>query len=272
MKHDRGQAAPTRPAQSAQPALALHDVGLQRRGRTIVDAIDLTLPAAGAVALIGPNGAGKSTLLSILAGLVAPDRGTVLLRGRDLATLSIAERARDLGYLPQRFEPHWDLSVAELMRVRLAQAPWLNPDPLDCLAAAGLAAFGARRWSTLSGGERARVLLTVVLATEPPILLADEPGAALDVRYRLELVRALARRGRQHLVLVVMHDLDLAFQFFKRVLVMDAGSLVLDGGPELALSPQLDRHFRVRFERIGMPPAQSLRAHLPDDEATGHAD
>lgn len=256
-------------AMTLPPALALHGVSLQRRGRVIVDAIDLALPATGAIALVGPNGAGKSTLLSLLAGLLTPDRGAVSVRGRDLASLTVAERARHLGYLPQRFEPHWDLSVAELIRIRLAQAPWVNT---ACLTAAGLAAFATHRWSTLSGGERARVLLAVVLATEPPILLADEPGAALDVRHRLELVRALARRGRDHLVLVVMHDLDLAFQFFERVLVMDAGRLVLDGGPELALSPQLDRHFRVRFERIGAPPGQSLRAHLPDDAETGHAD
>lgn len=252
-------------------ALMLEGVGLSRRGRALVQDIDLRLPAAGAVAVVGPNGAGKSTLLSIIAGLQAPDRGTVRVQGRDLVTLTMVERAAALGYLPQRFEPHWDLTVAELMQVRLGLRPDLPATPAPLLRAGGLSAFATRRWSTLSGGERARVLLAVVLATDPPILLADEPGAALDVRYRLELVQALARRGRRQLVVVVMHDLDLAFQYFERILVMDQGGLVLDGGPDLAQAPQLDRHFGVRFERIGAPPAPWLRAHLHEGEDSGDA-
>lgn len=232
---------------------------LRRRGRSVIDGLSLGLPARGAVALVGPNGAGKSTLLSLLAGLQAPDGGSVQLDGQDLLALPVAERARRIGYMPQRFAPHWDLTLAELLQMRLAG----QSDARNAMARAGLQDFAACRWSTLSGGEQARALLATVLATDPPVLLADEPGAALDVRHRLALVQALARRGRERLVLVVMHDLELALQHFERVIVLDQGRIALDGTPaELLHAPGLDAVFGVDFERIDAPPQTLLRARL----------
>ncbi|KQP43711.1 ABC transporter ATP-binding protein [Pseudorhodoferax sp. Leaf274] len=249
--------------------LQAHGLMLRRRGRTVVDAVSLDLPARSAVALVGPNGAGKSTLLSLLAGLLAPHAGRVLLDGVDLAGLPVARRAQAVGYMPQHFEPHWDVRVDELVAMRLdGQAAAL--DAAAVLHQAGLAAFAARRWSTLSGGEQARALLATVLATDPPVLLADEPGAALDVRHRLALVQSLAARGRERLVVVAMHDLDLAFQHFERVVVLDQGRVALDGGAALLHAPALDAVFGVRFERVPVPPHTLLRAHRLQED--GHAD
>jgi iron complex transport system ATP-binding protein len=241
------------------PRLQAQALTLRRRGRSVLDAVSLQLPAHGAVALVGPNGAGKSSLLSLLAGLQRPESGSVQLDGQDIHALSVAERARRVGYMPQRFAPHWDLTLAELMHMRLAG----KGDAQDVLAGAGLQDFTRRRWSTLSGGEQARALLATVLATDPPVLLADEPGAALDVRHRQAQVQALARRGRERLVLVVMHDLDLALAHFGRVIVLDHGHIALDGAPaELLHAPGLDAVFGVDFERIHAPPETLLRARL----------
>ncbi|HVR54670.1 MAG TPA: ABC transporter ATP-binding protein [Pseudorhodoferax sp.] len=242
------------------PRLQAQGLTLRRRGRAVVDAVDLALPARGAVALVGPNGAGKSTLLSLLAGLLAPHAGCVRLDGADLAGLPVARRAQAMGYMPQHFEPHWDLRVDELVAMRL-EGQQLALDAAAVLQQAGLAAFAARHWSSLSGGEQARALLATVLATDPPVLLADEPGAALDVRHRLALVESLAARGRERLVVVAMHDLDLAFQHFERVLVLDQGRVALDGGAALLQSPALDAVFGVHFERVPVPPHTLLRAH-----------
>jgi iron complex transport system ATP-binding protein len=232
-------------------------LSVARQGRALLDDISLDLPQRGAVALIGPNGAGKSTLMQVLAGQLAPDRGAVSLQGRPLKGLDVRARARHLGYMPQRFEPHWDVTLLDLVQMRLA-------DPAQAaqvLALADLQALAPRRWSTLSGGERARGMLAAVLATDPPVLLADEPGAALDVQHRLALVQALARRGRERLVVVVMHDLDLAFECFDRVVVMHAGRVVMDGAPaQLLHSAQLDAVFGVHFERIAVAPHTLLRA------------
>ena len=92
-----------------------------------------------------------------------------------------------------------------------------------------LGTLRARRWSTLSGGERARVLLAMVLAVDPPALLADEPAASLDIRHRIDVVQALVARATDRLSVVVMHDLDLTFRFFDKVIVMDAGRIVAHG-------------------------------------------
>lgn len=230
------------------------DIRIERQGRRLLDGVCLDLPRRGTVALVGPNGAGKSTLLQVLAGQLAPDRGMVQLRDAALAALSVPARARHIGYMPQRFEPHWDVTLQELVQMRV-------PDAAQVLALSGLQPLAARRWSQLSGGERARGLLAAVLATDPPVLLADEPGAALDVQHRLALVQALARRGRERLVVVVMHDLDLAFECFGRVIVLHQGRVALDGAPaQLLHDPRLDTVFGVHFQRIAMPPHTLLRA------------
>lgn len=242
---------------TAPALLAARGLALERQGRLLLHPLDLELPAQGAVALVGPNGAGKSTLLGLLAGQLQPTQGQVLWQGAPLTALNAGQRAQRIGYMPQRFEPFWDVTLTDIvdMRVRSRTAAQ------RILHEAGLQRLAGQRWSTLSGGERARGLLAAVLATDPPALLADEPGAALDVQHRLALVESLAARGRQRLVLVVMHDLDLAFECFDRVIVVHEGGIALDGTPgQLLHHPRLDHVFGVRFERIDAPPQTLLRA------------
>lgn len=235
-------------------------------GSAILVETSLVLPESGTVAIIGPNGAGKSTLVKALCGIVAPTRGEVLLGGRPILALPARERAGVIGYMPQQFEPHWDLSVAELLRLGAERTGGAVSDGrIDELAARyELRGFLRRRWRTLSGGERARALLATVLAVDPPILLADEPGASLDIRHRLDLVKSLVARGRGHLSVVVMHDLDLALRHFDRVVLMQAGRIASEA-PARALrdDPRLDGIFGVRFERTmvgGAPTVQVVEA------------
>jgi len=241
-------------------------LGVSRRGKPILRDVSIGFGATGSVAIIGPNGAGKSTLLALMAGLEKPATGEVRLGTRPVVDVPAAERAQSIGFMPQHFEPHWDLVLEELLCMRLTpprgQAAGTWPTVDEVIARHQLDVFRGRRWSTLSGGEQARVLLATVLATDPPILLADEPGAALDVRHRLTLVEALAARGRTRLVIVAMHDLDLAFRHFDRIVVVADGHIVIDGGPELIHAALLDESFGVVFDRIGVPPGVMLRARL----------
>ncbi|HEY2871182.1 MAG TPA: ABC transporter ATP-binding protein, partial [Reyranella sp.] len=178
-------------------ALSAENLQVARGKSTLLRQISLNFDATESVAIIGPNGAGKSTLLKALAGTIAPTEGRVRLGGRNLAELPAAERAQSIGFLPQHFEPHWDLGVAELLEIGAARSHDLAADTLEkTVAAFELGGLERRRWSTLSGGERARVLLAMVLVVDPPVLLADEPAASLDIRHRLDLLRALADRGR----------------------------------------------------------------------------
>jgi iron complex transport system ATP-binding protein len=243
-------------------ALFAEGLIVRRGSTTLLADANLTFDARQAVALIGPNGAGKSTLLRTLAGLEPPSGGRVRLGDRDLASLAAPARAREIGFLPQHFEPHWDFTVSDLVRIGAARAVELPAAAIEAaMAAYELRGLEKRRWSTLSGGERGRVLLAMVLVAEPPVLLADEPAAALDIRHRLDVIERLAGRGRDHVAIVVVHDLDLAFRHFDRVILLDRGAVVADAPPaELIGDPRLDETFGVRFERLQTSDGPMLRA------------
>jgi ABC-type cobalamin/Fe3+-siderophores transport system ATPase subunit len=225
---------------------------LRRGGASLLAGISLSLGPTGSVAVVGPNGAGKSMLLKVLASILPPTTGQVRIGDQDLLRLSGAARARQIGYLPQYFEPHWDLTIADLVRLGAERGGSPSKGVVEeIMTRFELAALRARRWSTLSGGERARVLLAMVLALDPPALLADEPAASLDIRHRIDVVRSLVQRGTDRLCVVVMHDLDLAFRFFHSVIVMDRGCIVATGhARDIFDDVRLDAAFGIKFERL----------------------
>ncbi len=207
------------------------------------------------VALVGPNGAGKSSLLKALAGLIEAD-GRIVVAGRPLAELGPGGRARLVAYLAQEAAAHWPLPVAEL--VALGRLPHRafgrSPDDADraavewAMARTGVTELAARRVDTLSGGEFARVQLARALAVQAPVLLADEPVAALDPFHQLQIMTELERYAREgRLVVVVMHDLSLAARYCHRMLLLHEGTVVADGAPAEVLKPErLERFYRVR--------------------------
>jgi iron complex transport system ATP-binding protein len=226
--------------------LAARDVTVRLGGATIVRGASLTLRAGAFTVLVGPNGAGKTTLMRALAGLVPAD-GDIALGGTPLGELKPRERARRIAYLPQGHMFYWPMTVAAI--VALGREP--HADPFSGTSAADRAAvaralatteteaFAQRIVTTLSGGERARVALARALATQAPVLLADEPTASLDPRHQLvvmELLRQAAHAGSA--ILATTHDLTLAARFADRAIVMDAGRLVAEGTPAEALTPE----------------------------------
>ena len=225
---------------------------LVRGGRAIVDGMDFAAGPSGAIAVVGPNGAGKSTLLKILAGLEPDHAGTVTIGGRPLAALTGRERAAALGYVPQNFMPHWDITPRMLLDMGAARVPGGDAAAVDrALETGELTELADRRWSGLSGGERARALLAAVTVTDPPVLIADEPGASLDIRHRIALVRDFAARGRSKLVIVALHEIELATTWFDRIVVVDHGRIAADmPTAELVETDVLRQVFHVAFETI----------------------
>ncbi|MBB6253896.1 ABC transporter ATP-binding protein [Nitrospirillum iridis] len=237
--------------------LEAHDIRLVLDGRPVLDGVSLSLRAGEVCGLIGPNGAGKSSLMRILAGLRRPDGGTVTLDGRPLPTPPDGATARRLAYLAQDRDIHWPLTVAAVVALgRLPhRGPFRDNGARDsaaverALTAADCAHLRDRVATTLSGGERARVLLARVLAGEPDILLADEPAASLDPLHQVQvmaLLRRLAHDGRKggsdgRAVLTVLHDLNAAAAWCDRVVMLHAGRVVADGPPHAVLEPDLLR-------------------------------
>jgi ABC-type cobalamin/Fe3+-siderophores transport system ATPase subunit len=232
-------------------ALLARDLRLAHESRTILDGISCCCAAGELVGLIGPNGAGKSSLLRVLAGLRRPDSGSVTLAGTDVTAMPPARRGSVIGYLPQHFEPAWDYSVRDVLALGAGRVP-APPRRLEVLARDfDLEALLDRRWRRLSGGERARTLAAAVLVADPQLLLADEPGASLDVQYRIALLERLRVEARHRVVIVVMHDLELAVRYCSRLLVIRQGKLALDADTaRVVADPRLDESFGVRFQRV----------------------
>jgi iron complex transport system ATP-binding protein len=226
--------------------LSALDLSVLFNGRVIVDRATLALKAGEFTVLIGPNGAGKTTLVRALAGLL-PAAGRIDLNGRPLAGLLARERARHIAYLPQGHVFHWPMAVAAV--VALGRYPYADAFAVltdadraaieRALKATACGAFAEQAVTTLSGGERARVALARALASEAPILLADEPTVSLDPRHQLVVMELLARAAHEGgAVLAILHDLTLAARFADRVLVMDRGRLVAEGPPRAVFTPE----------------------------------
>jgi iron complex transport system ATP-binding protein len=217
---------------SGDAFLTLDGVSVDLNRRTVVRDVSVELPRRCLVALVGPNGAGKTTLLRAVAGLL-PSRGVIRLGRHDVAALSAHERALTFAYLPQGHLVHWPLPARDIVALGRFPHGAVDPDrlrPADAAAveramqATDTLAFADRPATALSGGERARVALARVLAVEAPIILADEPTAALDPHYQLAIMNMLRRVADDGaLAIAVTHDLGLAARYADRVLVVAEG-------------------------------------------------
>ena len=219
-----------------------------RNESVLLDDVSFSLARGEVVALLGPNGAGKTTLVKALVGLARLSDGRVEVAGRPIGSYRAGERARLLAYVAQQQDFIWDLEVGEIVALG-ARSPG---DATHALAKFDLAAFAHRRIKSLSGGERARVMLARALAAHTPFLVADEPAANLDIKYQRHAMQRLRQAAQTANVgvLVVLHDLNLAFTFADRVLLMHEGTLALDApAADAAASLVLDRVFGERFMR-----------------------
>jgi iron complex transport system ATP-binding protein len=235
-------------------------------GVSALAGVDFQVRGAEVVGLIGPNGSGKTTLLRILANLRAPETGRVRYGGRTAAEIGARELARQIAYLAQGGAVHWPMRVEAL--IGLGRLPHrrtfqgLDAGDRHAIAQAMIAAdvvsLRGRTMVQVSGGERMRILLARALAVDAPMLLADEPIAALDPLHQLqvmELLRTTARAGRG--VIVVLHDLALAARFCDRLILLAQGGIQVEGAPARVLT---DAHLAraygvevVRGERDGIP-------------------
>ena len=217
-------------------------------GREIFRDLSLSLEEGEIVGLIGPNSSGKTTLLKILDGILAPDRGEVLLGGKKVRTLPRSEIARTIAVVPQEMEVPFSFTAGEI--VLMGRAPylgrfaWEKKKDLD-IAREGMALTDVldlekRPFWELSQGEKQRVLMARALAQEPKIILLDEPTSHLDINHQVELNELIRRlnEDRNLTVLNISHDLNLAAEYSRRVVLLHRGALFASGSPAEVLTEE----------------------------------
>jgi iron complex transport system ATP-binding protein len=229
------------------------DVSFSYGSAAVLRGVTMGVPANGFVGILGPNGSGKTTLLRVLAGILRPSRGRVLLDDVDLARAPRPALARRMAVVPQETHLAFDYSVLEV--VLMGRYPHLGafeiegPDDFaiarESLAATGTLALENRGFATLSGGEKQRVIIATALAQiagaqEDGLLLLDEPTVALDLSYQLELASLLLGLQRRipMAIAVSTHDLNFAASVCRSLVLLKRGEVIAAGPTEEVLTTE----------------------------------
>ena len=231
--------------------------------RTVIGDLSLEIPRGRVTTVIGANGCGKSTLLRVLARLLPPSSGRVLLDGEPLDGLRPRALARKLTMLPQNPVAPEGMTVAELAaRGRQPHQPWYRRwDPEDdriaaeAMAATGVGAYKDTPLEELSGGQRQRAWVAMALAQQTDLMLLDEPTNHLDLAHAVEVLDLVVRLCREtgRTIVMVLHDLSLAARYSDHLVVLKDGALTAQGPPRETVTPE------VLWDGFG------LRAHVFDD-------
>lgn len=241
--------------------LTVDQVAVELSGRRIVDEVSLSAEPGELVGLIGPNGSGKSTLLRSVYRMLRPTAGYVRLGDDDVWQLSARESARRTGVVVQETPSDFEFTVTEVVQMgRTPHKGMLAQDTREdgqivvaALQRVNMLAFAERQFSTLSGGEKQRVLMARALAQQPKFLVLDEPTNHLDIHYQLEILELV--KGLGITTLVTLHDLNLAAAYCGRLYLLQAGRIVAAGPPEAVLTPERLRTVFLVDAVLGRHPA-----------------
>ena len=228
--------------------LSLTDVNFAYEKQKTLDKINLKIKNGRLTGLIGPNGSGKTTLLKILSGVLKPAEGRVGLNGGSISELSQREVARTIAVVPQETNVNFDFTVWEF--TLMGRTPYLrrlenegNADynlAREVLKKTGTWDLRNRFITTLSGGERQKVIIAKALAQTPKILLLDEPTANLDIKNQIEIMKLLHERvGEQGITAIMaIHDINLAARYCDEIVLLKKGRIFDSGSPENVLNEE----------------------------------
>lgn len=207
------------------------DLSVRADNKPILRSVSGTVQAGKITAIIGPNGSGKTTLMASLVGLQKINSGKVMVGDYDCHNMDAKSRAQIIGYLPQKSEVNWNISVRHL--VELGQTPIgkTNADAVQsAMVQTQIAHLTDRKVMTLSGGELNRVLFARVLAGDPQWIMLDEPMAHLDLAHQLDmenLLKSICAQGKN--IVIILHDLNQAAQLADNFLIMSHGQIYANG-------------------------------------------
>ncbi len=233
------------------------------------------------IGIIGPNGAGKSTLIKLIAGLLPTNRNTITLCDKNISDYQPKQLAQILGYVPQKVEIPFTFTIQQV--VEMGRFPYLQGifhQDIDTEQAVDkamqwmdLIGLRNRSFSTLSGGEQQRAVIASVLAQQAKVLLLDEPTSALDLRHQQGIYRILKQLAIEEgkTIVIVTHDINLAAQFCKRLILMNKGKIIADGLPDQVLQFQLIQQVYGVKVYIDVNPLTKSLYILPYDTKDGQS-
>ena len=207
-------------------------------GSMILDGLNLVVEDSEVLGLVGPNGSGKTTLIKCMDKILKP-KGSILIDGRDIDTVSRTELAKRLGYVPQSSSTPLATTVFDTVLMgRRPHISWRVSDSdldkvADILGLLHLENLAMRDFSQLSGGQKQKVLIARALAQEPEVLLLDEPTSSLDMKHQLEVMETISSLVKEKKISAVMalHDLNLASMFVDKLAILKGGKIYAAGEP-----------------------------------------
>ncbi|MEE6209397.1 ABC transporter ATP-binding protein [Salarchaeum sp. III] len=224
-------------------------IGYPGLDNPVIDGETIEVPPGEITALIGPNGSGKSTLLGGLANQITPDDGTVLVDGREVASMESKELARRLGLLAQQNTSPDGISVEDLVeRGRYPHQGFFGSSTPedeqavdDAIELAGIEHLRERALDSLSGGQRQLVWIAMVLAQDTDVLLLDEPTTFLDLHHQLDVMTIVEtlRDDSEMTVVVVLHDVEQAARYADNVVALRDGRVHAHGSPSEVVTSDL---------------------------------
>ena len=212
-------------------------------GSMILDNLNLVVEDSEVLGLVGPNGSGKTTLIKCMDKILKP-KGSILIDGRDIDTVSRTELAKRLGYVPQSSSTPLATTVFDTVLMgRRPHISWRVSDSdldkvADILGLLHLENLAMRDFSQLSGGQKQKVLIARALAQEPEVLLLDEPTSSLDMKHQLEVMETIASLVKEKKISAIMalHDLNLASTFADKLAILKDGRIYAAGEPAYLLN------------------------------------
>lgn len=227
--------------------------------KDIIKDINISFEKGKITSIIGKNGCGKTTLLKVASGLLKPNKGHVLIDGKDLLSFESKELAKRVSYLPQaRNIPQVDVSTL----VYHGRFPYLSfPGKLsgndmaiaqNAMKTAGVLAYCNKNMNELSGGERQKAYIAMVLAQDTEIVFLDEPTTYLDINHQLEIFQLIAKlKQLGKTIIMVIHDISAALHYSDMICFMDNGQIVMHDQPQAIYeSGEIERIFNVTCEHL----------------------
>lgn len=227
--------------------LSVENVNVELGNKKIVHNAYIEVNKGEFVGLIGPNGSGKSTLLKTIYRICKPESGAIYLDGKNLLTMPIKDMACELGVVSQFNHIAFDIKVEDMVLMgRSPHKKMLEQDneqdykiAREMLEKVDMLNYAKRSFSTLSGGEKQRVLLARTLAQQVELLILDEPTNHLDIKYQIQILNLV--KSLKTTAVVALHDLNLAAAYCDKLYVMHNGNVVANGEPKDILTSQLIR-------------------------------